>query len=170
MSVVDYSAPAYVLTAFKCLSKPVQRLINFQEIHIIITVEVFYEIVKFFALYILLKHCSERLKSCSRLLELKTQLVVLTTRMEMSCLWTSHFNKFLTLGKASVTLLITFTSNLSIRYKPRLLADRSDDVSMTRYDLECTMRKELSSSSSSRWTVTSARGQNVRQSETTEEG
>ena len=114
MSVVDYSAPAYVLTAFKCLLKPVQRLINFQEIHIIITVEVFHEIVKFFALYILLKHCSERLKSCSRLLELKTQLVVLTTRMEMSCLRTSHFNKFLTLGKASVTLLITFTSITSL--------------------------------------------------------
>ena len=74
----------------------------------------------------------------------------LTSRMETSCLRTRNFNK--TPGKASVTSLVTSTSNLSIRYQSRrsgLLADRPDDVSMTRYDLESTMRKELSSSSSS---------------------
>ena len=78
------------------------------------------------------------------------EAVALTSRMETSCLRTRNFNK--TPGKASVTSLVTSTSNLSIRYKSRrsgLLADRPDDVSMTRYDLESTMRKELSSSSSS---------------------
>ena len=78
------------------------------------------------------------------------EAVALTSRMETSCLRTRNFNK--TPGKASVTSLVTSTSNLSIRYKSRrsgLFADRPDDVSMTRYDLESTMRKELSSSSSS---------------------
>ena len=64
------------------------------------------------------------------------EAVALTSRMETSCLRTRNFNK--TPGKASVTSLVTSTSNLSIRYKSRrsgLLADRPDDVSMTRYDL-----------------------------------